>query len=109
MKRGTTPTLTFTVSSEDGSPMDLTEATVYITLKEKGSGGAEVTKTGDDLTVEFDGTDTTIGVTLTQEDTLTFKAGKQVRVQIRFKVGEKAMATDIASFSFDEILRDGVI
>lgn len=108
MKRGTTPTLTFKVSSEDGSPMDLTNADIYVTLKEKAS-GAEIEKTGDDLDLHFNGSTTRIRVTLAQEDTLLFKAGKQVRVQIRYKIGDIAMATDIASVSFEEILKEGVI
>lgn len=109
MRRGTTPTVTFTVSSKDGSALDLTGADIYVTFKEKSKDGSEITKSGEDVSVTTSGLKSVISVTLTQEDTLSFHAGKSVRAQIRSKRSDVAMATDIVAFSVDEILKDGEI
>ena len=100
MRRGTTPTNTFSV------PIDLSAATVFITYAQ--SGRTVIEKTGDDLT--FDSSDGyKIIVELSQQDTLAFKAGA-VEIQIRcvFETGE-ALASNIIRTTFDRILKDGVI
>lgn len=100
MRRGTTPTNTFSV------PIDLSAATVYITYAQNNR--TVIEKTGDELT--FDSTDGyKIIVELSQQDTLAFKAGT-VEIQIRavFETGE-ALASNIIRTTFDRILKAGEI
>ena len=98
MRRGTTPTNTFTVDT------DLTSAeAVYVTYKQ--GNHVLVEKDIDDLTI----TSTKVEVTLTQEDTLAFSNGS-VQIQIRAKFGDgAAIASNIIVASVDQILKDGVI
>jgi len=111
MRRGTTPTVTLTVSSDDGSDIDLTGQEVYVTFKESGSKGAFFTKRETDPGVDIihEEPNTIITVTLTQAETLSFKQNKTVRVQARCKTGDKAIATEIGTFETEEILLDGEI
>ena len=97
MRRGTTPTNTFTV------PVDLRTATVFVDYEQEGKIVLE--KTGDDLTI----TETTVSLTLSQEDTLLFKPGR-VLIQIRYvTAGGAADASDIIYTTFERIIKDGVI
>lgn len=112
MRRGTTPTVTLTVTNTDGSPCDLTEQEVHVTFKTSThcAKKVELTKSGEDLDVSVDGDATVIGVTLTQEETLSFGTGHRVRVQVRCKDRwGKAQSTDIGEFTADEILLEGEI
>ena len=98
MRRGTTPTCTLTVD------MDLTGWTCYVTLKGAGKkldleGGRLAVTAGESSTVSF---------TLTQKETLAFKAGK-CEVQLRAVNGGAAVASDIATMTVEPILRDGVL
>lgn len=106
MRRGTTPTITLTVSNEDGSPCDLTTQEVYVTFDD---GQRQFTKRENEVSMAFDGKETTIGITLTQAETLRFKVGKRVRVQVRCKAMGIAQATTIDSFDPEEILLEGEI
>ena len=97
MKRGSTPTNTFTLD------IDLRGATVFITYEQDGVIVME--KTGEDLTVG----EKQIVLTLTQEETLAFHPGK-VLIQIRYIFPNgTADASDIIQTSFDRIIKDGVI
>lgn len=98
MRRGTTPTNTFTVDT------DLTNAVaVFVTYSQGKS--VIVEKSIDNLTI----TSTKVEVTLTQEDTLAFSSGS-AQIQIRAKFGDgAAIASNIIVASVDQILKDGVI
>ena len=98
MRRGTTPTNTFTVD------VDLRQATaMYVTYKQGGTVLLE--KTLEDITVSED----KIEVELSQEDTLAFKNGT-VQIQIRAKfVDGSALASNIITVNMNAILKDGVI
>ena len=98
MRRGTTPTNTFTVD------VDLRQATeMYVTYQQNGETVLE--KTLEDVTV----TETAIEIALTQEDTLAFAQGT-VQMQIRAKFGDgAAIASNIIVAPVDQILKDGVI
>ena len=98
MRRGTTPTNTFTVD------VDLRQATaLYVTYKQNSRVILE--KTLADATI----TETSVAVTLTQEDTLAFAQGS-AQIQIRAKfVDGAAIASNIITASVDQILKDGVI
>lgn len=101
MRRGTTPTLTITVTG-----MDVTDLkTIKVTFKQ---GNIELTKATNDVTIDAE--NNAILVPLTQEDTLKFDSGA-VNVQIRGLLADDvtAIASGIKSFSMDKILLDGVI
>lgn len=111
MRRGTTPTVTLTVTNADGSACDLRGQELHVTFKSD-SGGmrrVEFTKREDEVDVSFDGTASTIEITLTQAETLRFATGRKVRVQLRCKGAGIAQATDIAEFMAEEILLEGQI
>lgn len=97
MYRGSTPTHNIETD------IDLTGASaVYVTYHQ---GGTIITKTGESLVI----TKNSISVTLSQEDTLSFKAGK-VQMQVRYVMPDgTADASEIVSFDVGSILLDGVI
>ena len=99
MYRGTTPTHVFTVGQ------DLSEAEVlYLTYTQ---GKIVVEKTKSDCTI----TETTIEVTLTQAETLSFaKSRGAVQVQIRARFADgKAVASNSMTVPVEDILKDGEI
>lgn len=97
MRRGTTPTNTFTTQT------DLTGATVFVDYEQRGLVVLE--KTGSDLTI----TTTAVTLELTQEDTLSFKPG-EVLIQIRAVYPDgTAIASNIIRTTFERIIKDGVI
>lgn len=100
--RGTTPTVTVQVAS------DLSGMGIHLTFK---CGGKRITKTGDDLEVTVEDDVTTIVTALSQEDTLSFKAGSPVRVQVRAVQddGEVALASNIGMLSVAPVLLEGVL
>lgn len=97
MRRGTTPTNTFSVN------VDLTGATVFVSYEQDGAVVLE--KTGSDLTV---GTNS-VEVVLSQNDTLAFHPGK-VNIQIRYiDAFGTADASNIMATTAERIIKDGVI
>lgn len=98
MKRGTTPTNTFTVD------VDLTNAkALFITYKQ--GGRVAVEKRIDDVEI----TAKTLTVNLTQKDTLKFNSGN-VDIQIRARlIGGEALASDIMTVPVEAILKEGEI
>lgn len=97
MRRGSTPTNTFTVD------IDLTGATVFVSYEQ--SGRVVVEKTGSDLTITPD----EITLDLTQEETLKFRPG-EVLIQIRYVFPSGAAdASNIIKTTFERIIKDGVI
>lgn len=97
MRRGSTPTNTFTVD------IDLTGATIIVSYEQKGVIILE--KTGSDLTVTAD----SITLSLSQEDTLKFNTG-EVSIQIRYVFPNGAAdASNIIRTTFERIIHDGVI
>ena len=99
--RGTTPDFIITVRGRD-----LTDKTVYLTIEQ---GEKEMTKTGDELRVTSDGTDTEIAFSFTQEDTLGLREG-HAEVQIRF-IDEDGYAesTEIGRIVIRRVLLERVI
>lgn len=95
MRRGTTPTLIIQTD------FDWTGYTLQLTIEE---GEAELVIEGERLIVE----DTTnIRVTLTQQESLMFM--KKAQVQIKAKIGESVIATDIGNVPVEAILNEGVM
>ena len=99
--RGTTPTITFTITRVAIS--DITAA--YLTIKQDTSV----------VVIEKDLSDATTGENsmswdLTQNDTLAIDAKKNVSIQIRYKTSAgKAYASKIYQVEGYKILKDGVI
>ena len=94
--RGATPT--FTLTFREG--IDLTQAaSVYVTFS---SGKSVITKTGEDLTL----TENTIGVFLSQKDTLSFPIG-EVEVQANWITSNnKRVVSEISKVKIDKQLLD---
>ena len=115
MRRGTTPTVTLTVTNPDNTDCDLTGYELYITFKEKTKSSKIVpytfTKRETDRNVEVihEGLATVISITLTQKETLGFSADSIVQVQLRCKSLDIAQATTIEDFKAEQILLDGEI
>lgn len=107
MRRGTTPTITLSVTNTDGSPCDLSGQEIHVCFE---SGSRKLIKTEDDMTITVSEMATTLSIPLSQAETLSFRESKTVRVQLRCKAQNgKAQATDIGSFTADEILEEGEI
>lgn len=105
MRRGTTPTVAIHVDA------DLTAWTLYVTFR-AGQATLTVTSADDAMTVESDGDGgTNVKFKLTQAQTLGFKNGETVQVQMRAvsESGDTAIATDIGQMKFGGILLDGEI
>ena len=111
MRRGTTPTVTLTVKGANGGICDLTDADIYVTFADRKKSNVVLTKSTNDngVTVSLVDNYSVIRIVLTQADTLSFKVGSRVRVQLRAKKGDKAIASDIGEFTMEEILLDGEI
>lgn len=98
MIRGTTPTHLFHTN------IDLTNAKIYVTYKQNGV--TIIEKSNDDISIESD----SIKVSLEQKDTLRFKAGLPVQMQIRYvKQNGSAGASNYMSTEVTDILKNGEI
>lgn len=102
----TTPTLSLTVEGVDLSGMD-----TYVSLEQ---GQKELTKTGENLTIEpivgEETTDTKIAFTLTQEESAMFNFGKSVSLQVNFiNASGVRDATEIKTIPVMRNLLDEVI
>lgn len=102
--RGTTPTFTLTLPALSG--VDLTNATsVYATFSTSKSGGKVITKSGEDLDVQ----PLSVGVFLSQSETLSFSVG-DIYIQLNWLSPDgKRYATDIATYKISEQLLQKVI
>ena len=104
--RGTTPTLTFHVKNE---LLDLNNiAEIWITFKTKpGVKEQEITYTSEDVTI--DATESTITLSLSQEDTLEF-ADTNLLVQLRVRFTDDLVyASSIMEIDIGHILKEGVL
>ena len=106
MRRGTTPTITATVNA------DLSQMSVHLAFK---VGNSLIVKKGDDISMETETVEsetvTHVSTSLTQEDTLSMRSGKECEVQIRAVQddGTVALATCIGTIPVKRILEEGVI
>ena len=104
MIRGTTPTHIFKTNA------DLSEGVseLYITYEQ---GTTVVEKTLSDCTIDTEDGVSSITVTLTQNETLSFAdSGYVADVQIRVKFNDgTALASNILRVPISKILKDGVI
>ena len=99
MYRGTTPRIDIKVRG-----MDLTGAKTFVTLKQ---GPVEITKV--DIPCESTDDGCKLTVTLTQQETLRYKAHTAF-IQMRWLTADgKAYASPAKAISLKEILKQGVI
>lgn len=101
MRRGTTPTLTFTTPYT----ADLIESG-FITFSQRGADVLDVSLNDPSVTIA----DNSISVTLTQEQTLAFTTVDTLKIQIRAILASgKAVASNIVQDTVCPILKDGEI
>ena len=101
MRRGTTPTLTFTTPYE----ADIVESG-YITFQQRQTNVLDVALSDPSVTVA----DNSISITLTQEQTLAFSTAAPCEAQIRAILQSgKAVASNIVCIPVCAILKDGEI
>jgi hypothetical protein len=101
MRRGTTPTLTFTTPYA----ADLIQSG-YISFMQRGEDVLDISLTDPAVTIE----DESISVDLTQEQTLLFTTADTVKMQIRAKLTSgKAVASNIVEDCVCPILKEGEI
>jgi hypothetical protein len=104
MRRGTTPTIPLVVKA------DISDWTRFVTFLNGDDKWADVLLDlgNDRQTATLEDGKTTIGVTLTQEETLSFEPGI-VYVQVRAVKGATAVATESKPIEVEDVLREGVI
>lgn len=101
MRRGTTPTLTFTTPYT----ADMVQSG-YLTFKQRGSVVLDIPLSDSSVTVS----DNAIAVTLTQEQTLAMTIAAPCEAQIRaILTSGKAVASNIVDIPVCAILKDGEI
>lgn len=105
IRRGTTPTHTFTSST------DLSEATaLYVTYQQGGKTVVEKSLEDIAVTTDSDTGSCTMTVELSQEETLAFDEKKQVEIQVRAAFANgTALASNIINSSPARLLKEGVI
>lgn len=102
MRRGTTPTITVTVDK------DISDMVIHLAFK---TDNKLLVKKNDDLEISSTDDKTILVCKLTQEETLSMRAGKTCEVQLRAVLhnGDTAIATTIGTIPVARILEDGVI
>ena len=101
IERGTTQDIRCTLRG-----IDLSEADVYVTFKQD---KISVTK-HDTVSVEYKDNKTVILVSLTQEETLTFKEKQRGEAQIRWRYGNgKVGKSNIKEFDVGRVLYEAVL
>lgn len=99
MRRGTTPTLKFTLPFDAGSITALSIAFAQ-------GGRVVLEKELKDCTIDGQA----ITLELTEEDTLTFDIGSDwVEIQLRVGIGSRRLASNIIRTVVSRILRDGLL
>lgn len=106
MFRGSTPTLPIEIEG-----VDLSQAKVFLTIKNPRQGKEFTFTTPDDFTVQYDAENekTTGEVTLTQEQTLAINAGTcEAQIRYIFPDGAAGVTTK-TSITIQDVLLNGVI
>lgn len=99
MRRGTTPTITCTLSTD----IDLTESDLIRVIIRQG-GHVRLVKEAGEVTIQ----DKTISVKLSQKETLSFYSGS-ADIQVRIKSSDAVYATVIKSIRVDASLDEEVL
>lgn len=108
MIRGTTPILTFKLPVTP-SKLDACYISFYQEVYENYTytNRRYVEKNLSDCTLDDE--EQTVTITLSQSDTLSFDPERPVLYQLRFRVGDAAYATTMASFTIGDVLKTGEI
>ena len=102
MRRGTTPTITMWL------PAGISCAEISDAIFSIAQSGTEiVTKKFDDIVKNSD--DNTLSVVLTQEDTLALNACTSAKMQVKVKINDAILASDITTVSVGDILNEDVM
>lgn len=99
--RGTTPQVTCNVAG-----IDLTQFTCYVSIGN--TNNPKVTISGDAVSVSYDGTDSSVTFTMTQQQTLALSEG-QTRLQLRAVKDGHAVASGDVRLDVLPIILDGEI
>ena len=99
MRRGTTPTITCTLSTD----IDLAECELIRVIIRQG-GHVRLVKEAGDVTIQ----DKTISVKLSQKETLSFYSGS-ADIQVRIKASDAVYATGIKSIRVDTSLDEEIL
>lgn len=99
MRRGTTPTITCTLSTD----IDLAECKLIRVIIRQG-GHVRLVKEAGDVTIQ----DKTISVRLSQKETLSFYSGS-ADIQVRIKASDAVYATGIKSIRVDTSLDEEIL
>ena len=99
--RGTTPSISFKITSD----IDLSKLTeIWFTIKDEKAGIERTFKLSDNE-VAVDNVEKTLTVTLSQEDTLSFRS-RMIQIQIRAKDdGNLSYATQIMDVALADVLK----
>lgn len=101
MRRGTSPTLTFTTPYAAENILS-----GYITFEQRGAIVVDIALNDPNVTIN----DNSISVNLTQEQTLALTTADVCKIQIRaLLIGGKAVASNIVQDTVCPILKDGEI
>lgn len=100
MRRGTTPTITFTLPDS-----------INIASIDKLS---IVFKQGDEIIIEKGLTDSSMGqhtitISLSESETLKMNSIKNLYIQMRCGIGDQRLASNIVTTNADEILKGGLL
>lgn len=107
MRRGTTPILEFSIEDKLGRPFDVSTLVNKGVITFKQGSNIVLEKRLSDCDVE----ENVISFKLSQEETLKFNAGIDVKVQCRFldTIETNALATDIKIMSVSDVLNEEVL
>lgn len=111
MRRGTTPTIIFTIPTEAFKVNELTDSD-KLNVAFSQNNVVVISKNKEEL--ELDGTTNSIICRLTEQDTLNLSAGckcenNNVEMQVRVGIGTERIASNIVTTRVDRILKDGLL
>ena len=102
--RGTTPTIIFKLKDEDGQSIDMSKYEVLIiTIEDSSKRQIDIDK----KRIKFNN-DFSFEATLTQDETLKLVSGR-IKVQLRAKVGDNAIASCEQYCTLADIIKQGEI
>ena len=104
MYQGTTPTIPLKFKG-----VDISSAKIFLTIQDEEKKKRITFTSGDDFTVQYDGTDTVGKIRLTQEQTISINPGRcKVQARFIFPNGD-AGVTEEATIDVNPILLRSVI
>ena len=106
MRRGTNATHTFTLPEGSTIKFITDQLHIYIDYMQGNQSVLKLTHESSGVTVQ----ETSVSVALSQSDTLAFRAGTPVKVQLRWvNSNDEAWSSNVMTFNVDDVLNDEVI